>query len=98
VHLKFSAGENGNKRFSHAELYKIIFYDNIECAFPYVDIAFRIFLTLMVRNCSAERTFSRLKYIKNPLRTTMRQGRLDALSLICIEADMLRKVDFEDLI
>ena len=76
VRQKFNATENVKTRFSHAELYKIILEDNIECAFPNVDIAFRIFLTLMVTNCSAERSFSRLKYIKNPLRTTMQQGRL----------------------
>ena len=90
--------ESVKTRFSHAELYKIILEDNIECAFPNVDIAFRIFLTLMVTNCSAERSFSRLKYIKNSLRTTMQQGRLEALSLLCIEADVLRKIGYEDLI
>lgn len=95
---KFSAQENVKTRFSHAELYKIIVEDNIECAFPNVEIAFRIFLTLMVTNCSAERSFSQLKNIKNANRTTMQQGRLDDLSLLSIEADMLRKISFEDLI
>ena len=52
----------------------------------------------MVTNCSAEHSFSRLKYIKNPLRTTIQQGSLDALSLLCIEADVLRKIGYEDLI
>jgi len=28
----------------------------------------------------------------------MQQDRLDALSLLCIEADVLRKIDYEDLI
>ena len=98
MRLKFSVTRNVKTRFSHAELYKIILEDNIECAFPNVDIAFRIFLTLMVTNFSAERSFSQLKYIKNSLRTTMQQGRLDALSLLCIEADVLRKIGYEDLI
>ncbi|XP_038637303.1 zinc finger MYM-type protein 1-like [Scyliorhinus canicula] len=98
VRHKFSATKNVKTRFSHAELYKIIVEDNIECAFPNVDIGFRIFLTLMVTNCSAERSFSQLKYIKNPIRTTMQQGRLDALSLLSIEADVLHKISFEDLI
>jgi len=82
-------------RFSRAELYKIILEDNIECAFPIVDIAFRIFLTLMVISWSDERSCSRLKYIKIPLRTTMQQ---DALSLLCIEADVLGKIGYKDLI
>ena len=77
---------------------KIIIIDNIECAFPNVDIGFRIFLTLMVTNCSAKRSFSRLKYIKNPIRTTMQHGRLDTLSLLSKEANVLHKISFEDLI
>jgi len=28
----------------------------------------------------------------------MQQGRLDALSLLCIEADVLRKIGYEELI
>ena len=52
----------------------------------------------MITNCSAKSLFSQLKHIKNPIRTTMKQGRLDALSLLSIETDMLRKLSFEDLI
>ena len=52
-------------RSSHAELYKIIVEDNIiECIFPNGEIGFHIFLTLMVTNCSADRSLSQLKYIK----------------------------------
>ena len=52
----------------------------------------------MLINVSAERSFSQLKRIKNPHRTTMGQERLDSLSLLCIEADVLRSVDFDDVI
>ena len=60
---KFSETKNIKTRFSHAELYKILVVDSIECAFPKVDIGFRIFLTLMIKNYSAERSFSQLKHI-----------------------------------
>ena len=53
---------------------------------------------LMITNCSAERSFSQLKFIKNPKRSTMRQERLDSLSLLCIESDILRRITFEDVI
>ena len=52
----------------------------------------------MLTNVLAERSFSQLKRIKNPYRTTMGQERLDSLSLLCIEADVLRSVDFDDVI
>ena len=48
-----SVTKNVKTRFSHAELYKIIVEDDIEYAFPNVDIGFCIFLTLIVTNCSA---------------------------------------------
>ena len=84
--------------FTHAQLYDIIVQDQIRSVFPNLDIAFRIFLTFMLTNVSAERQFSQLKRIKNPYRTTMGQERLDSLALLCIEADMLRSVDFDDVI
>jgi len=67
-------------------LNKVIVEDNIKCAFPNVEITLRIFLTLMVTNCTTERSFSQMKRIKNPNRTTMRQERLASLSLLMIEA------------
>ena len=69
--------------------------DNIECAIPNVEISWRIVLALMATNCSAERSFSQLKY-KN--RSTMRQEKLDSLSLLMIEADLLHKINFYDII
>jgi len=41
-------GKNVKTRFSRVELYQITLEDNMECAFPNIDIAFRIFLTLML--------------------------------------------------
>ena len=76
---------------------KVILEDNIECAFPSVEISL-LFLTLMVTNCATERSFSQMKHIKNSNRTTMRQERLESLSLLIIEADLLCKINFEDLI
>ena len=53
-------------------LYKLITDMRIKCSFPNVEIALRMYLILMVTNCSGERSFSKLKYVKNPrLRTTM---------------------------
>jgi hypothetical protein len=39
-----------------------------------------------------------MKRIKNPNRTMMRQERLAFLSLLMIEEDLLRQINFEDLI
>ncbi|ESN92901.1 hypothetical protein HELRODRAFT_153339, partial [Helobdella robusta] len=52
-------------------------------------------LTLMITNCSTERSFSQLKRVKNSCRSTMKQERLDSLSLLIIEADLLREINFD---
>ena len=98
IRYKISATKSGNIGFCHAELYKVMVKVNMECAFPNVEISLHIFLTLMVTNCSAECPFSQLKRIRNPNRTTMRQEKLDSLSLLMIEADLWRKINFDDMI
>ena len=57
-----------------------------------------MYLVLMVTNCIGERSFSKLKHIKNRLRTTMTQERLTYLALISIEYDVLREINFDELI
>ena len=66
--------------------------------FPNVLIAMRIYLSLMSSNCTGERSFSKLKRIKNDLRSTMGQERLTHLSLMSIEHGVLTNLDFDDLV
>jgi len=66
--------------------------------FPNVETVLRIYLSMMVSNCSGERTFSKMGIIKSVLRSTMGQQRLNMLSLISIERDVLRAIDFDDVV
>ena len=70
----------------------------IHTAFPNVEALFRLFLSLKVTNCSGERSFSRLKSIKNELRSTMSQKRLSALSILCIESGKLKQINFDEFL
>ena len=79
-------------------MYKIITDDNVECAFPNLNTASHMFPTLMVTNCSAERSFFQQKYIKNSLKTSTEQSRSDSLSILSMEADLLRKITSIDII
>ena len=65
---------------------------------PQVCIALRIFATIPVTVCSGERSFSKLALIKNKLRSTMGQGRLNSLTILSIESNLARKVDFHDVL
>jgi len=52
----------------------------------------------MVTNCSAERSFSKLKQIENRLQTSTTQGRLVNLATMSTELDILREIDFTAII
>ncbi|XBH64849.1 hypothetical protein VPH35_118538 [Triticum aestivum] len=66
--------------------------------YPNVSVAYRILLTIPVTVASAERSFSKLKLLKNCLRSTMLQDRLNGLATCCIEKDILDKIDLEIII
>ena len=52
----------------------------------------------MVTNCTGERSFSKLKLIKNSHRTSLSGQRLNDLSLMSIESEILCQINFNDII
>ena len=79
-------------------LFKLIEDKGVKDMFPNVEVALRIYLVMMVSNCSGERSFSKLNLIKDRLRSSMKQERLVHLSLMSIESDILRELNYDDLI
>jgi hypothetical protein len=47
---------------------------------------------------SAERSFSKLKLLKNYLRSKMSQERLNGLAILCIEKILLDEIDIDTII
>ena len=87
--------KNANKKF-HFVRYRfaqVKFKKKIRVAIPNVESILRLFLSLKVTNCTGERSFSRLKNIKNELRTTTTQMKFSALSLLCIENETFDRED-----
>ncbi|XP_071683722.1 uncharacterized protein [Lolium perenne] len=70
------------------------FVTAIDC-YPNVSVAYRILLTIPVTVASAERSFSKLKLLKNCLRSTMLQDILNGLATCCIEKDILDNIDLD---
>ncbi|XP_065654746.1 uncharacterized protein LOC136081363 [Hydra vulgaris] len=66
--------------------------------FPNVYIAYRLFLTIPITNCEAERSFSTLKRVKNMHRSTMVHSRLSNIARLTIESKLLETLDFSDVI
>lgn len=71
---------------------------NIENLVPNFVIALRIFLTTPVTVAQGERSFSKLKLIKNYLRNSMSQNRLNGLAIISIENEVANTINYEDVI
>jgi hypothetical protein len=83
---------------SPEETLNYITINNLVDSFPNRSIIHRILLTMPVSVATAERSFSKLKIIKNYLRSTMGQNRLSNPAIISIESDQLKELDTEDLI
>ena len=66
--------------------------------FPNIIIILRIFCTLPVTVAQAERSFSTLARVKNVLRSTMCQDRLNSLGILAVETRLTRTVDFHSII
>ena len=56
--------------------------------FPSITVLLHVLATLPVTTATNERAFSTLKYIKNYLRSTMRETRLNGLSLLYVHRDI----------
>ena len=76
----------------------IIENHSISASFPEVCTAMLLFLTIPVTTASAERSFSKLKLVKNYLRSTMAQERLEGLALLSIEQGTARKLNLSKVI
>ena len=70
-------------------MYKLITGANLQTVLPNILVGLRIYFCLMVTNCSGERSFSKLKRIKNELGLTMHQERLNRLTLMSLQHEVL---------
>ena len=81
-----------------AKMFKLIVEKDLQDIFPNICILLKMYLVLMTTNCASERSFSMLKLIKNRLRASMLQDRLNSLSIMSIESDLLRKISYSEII
>ena len=65
---------------------------------PILSILYRILLSLAVTSCSAERMMSRLKIVKNRLRSSMSDTWLSNLLILASEKDILKAILNEEII
>ena len=90
--------ENVKKVSFETKMHDLIVESSLEDVFPNVYTVLRIYLVLMTTNCADERSFSKLKLLKNYLRSSTEQDRLNALAILSMSNDILRKMKFDDVI
>jgi len=73
---------------SVGKLFKLFCTASFQNVFPNLYLTSKISVTLPVSSCTVERSFSKLKLIKNKLRTTMCQNRLEQMVKISREPDI----------
>ncbi len=75
----------------------IVEWDFLE-SLPILSLSLQLFLTICVAVASCERSFSKLKLIKNYLRSTMGQSRLSNLAILSIESELAKSIDFDEVV
>ncbi|KAG6938827.1 hypothetical protein G0U57_004475, partial [Chelydra serpentina] len=93
----FNIGSSQKTRKLAKTLLHVLRQQSLQSVSPNIDISLWIFLTLPVTNAGGERSFSKLALIKNKLRSSMDQVRLNNLTLMSIEYDLLRQLHFSDI-
>lgn len=84
-----------DQRIDHAlDILNTIMKRDMKNVVPNAVIALRIMLTCPISVASGERSFSKLKIIKNYLRNSMNQDRLNSLSIISIEHEFTGEHNF----
>lgn len=86
------------KNSNPIEILQLIHTYSLMDIYPNIEIALRIFLTIPVTVASCERSFSKLKLVKNYLRSTMGQERLTSLSIVSIENDLANSLNYDNII
>lgn len=67
-------------------------------SFPELIATIQLYFTLPVTTATAERSFSKLKLIKNYLRSTMSQSRLSDLAILSIEHEETRAINIDQAV
>jgi len=70
----------------------------MSCTFPNVQVLLKFFRTIPLSNASGERSFSVLKRVKNYLRSTMGEDRLNDMAILYIEKDIFNQINTDKVI
>ena len=93
-----SQGQTNMWKEGPLELSQFIHKYDFGNSVPNLVVMLRIFLTIAISVATCERSFSKLKLIKNYLRSTMSNLRLRNLAMLSIERQLTDEIDFDNFI
>jgi hypothetical protein len=71
---------------------------SLNTTFLNVEIALKLFICMPCSNASGERSFSVLKRVKNYLRSSLSNEKTSALSILCIENEIVKNNSWKSLV
>jgi len=74
------------------EILQLMYETHLIKVFPNSTEILKIYMSLPMTSCEAERNFSDLSLIKNKFRSTMLEERLNYLSVLSIENDIIKSL------
>ena len=81
----------------HLDLLNVLATRELQESYPNIERALKTFLTMPTTVATAERSFSKLKVIKNYLRSTSVQQRISNLALLSIERGLTSQINFDEV-
>lgn len=76
----------------------LVNYNLYTNAYPTLYLCYKLLLSFSVTQVGCERSFSKLKYIKNYLRNSMTQEHLESFILLSIEKDIMNSISTDTII
>ena len=95
--------QKNTEKFVYKQWMRFGFFHRLRVVFqlsscPTLTCIYKVLATLPVASCSAERAISRLEIIKNRLRSTTSDERLDSLMILASETDALDTISTDVII
>lgn len=85
-------------RITILQILQYLFRNNLNELYPNFVTVLIIILTLPISVASVERSFWRLKIVKNYLRSSISQERFTSLAILTIESELAKKLNYDDII
>ena len=87
--------ENMPSKMQCVEVLQLICEQHLIEVFLNITTVLKLYLTMPITSCEAERNFSKLSFIKNKFWSTMTEEYFNSLCILSLEIDIVRKLSYD---